>query len=118
MPAAKSPTPQAISALLRRAGFERSQRTGGAYGTPIVSEGYRVKATTFQAPAAVDVRYRTGDSVSRVRASSRWPGGLEPDKEVFAYERQMLERCAEVIRAAGWPVEDKRYKLVVLAKEG
>jgi hypothetical protein len=27
----------------------------------------------------------------------------------------MLKRCAEAIRAQGWPVEDRRYKLVVQA---
>jgi hypothetical protein len=115
---AKQPTPQAISALLRRAGLERSQRIGTCYGAPILSEGYRVKASTFHPPAGVDVRYRVGDLVPRVRPSSRFPGGLGSDEEVFAYERQMLGRCAEAIRAAGWTVEDRRYKLVVVAGEG
>ena len=98
MTSPKPPTPQSISALLRKAGLPRSQRTGGRHGAPIVSEGFHVTRSSFAPPAAVDVRYRPGDAADELLV-----------------QRAGIEKCAEVLTAAGLTVSDKRHKLVIVA---
>lgn len=93
MTSPKTPTPQGISALLRKAGFERAEviRKGRHHGEN--TAGYRV----HKAPGEVRVNH--------------WPATVPPTArttEFAAEERrqtlEMLGRYAEAIEAAGWTV--------------
>jgi len=97
----KEPTPQGISALLKRAGFERSTSSPSRIkGWRNYSAGYRVEASY---PTGAEVTHKTGfDRSERAQA--------ERDKMLNAY--------ADVIRAAGWHVvtTESRPRLIVSAQ--
>ena len=108
----KTPTPQGISALLRRAGFKRSVREGRSGA----SSGYRVgkiygrvvliqqDGAIIQEGRAVEVRHVF------------WSMGGTPAERY----RQELERYAPAIEAAGYRTEIQNggRSLIVTAKEG
>lgn len=81
----KSPTPQAISALLKRAGLQRSEGGGS---------GYRVYGYAGQFADVIIFNPRNDDS-------------LEAWKRYLSEAEGELARCAEVISAAGYAVEFK-----------
>jgi hypothetical protein len=91
----KNPTPQGISALLRKAGFNRSERQGRAGGS---SSGFRV-GTDWTRTGAVRVRHVFW---------SMGGGDAAP----------WLAKYARTITEAGWTVEAGTYELIVTAKEG
>ena len=97
----RSPTPQGISALLRRAGFERSVMTRNSRHHKEHTAGYHVKA--FMGEVVVNW----------------WP---ETDYSAEAHEaaipvgREMRARYAKAIAAAGWPVVEKPHTLIVTAR--
>jgi hypothetical protein len=97
----KTPTPQGISALLRKAGFERSESSATRIrGYRRRSEGY--SAAKWDDYGSVEVRYHRGmqlpDEADRIR-----PG--------------MLAAYTEAIRAAGYSVTIKLGDhLIVTAK--
>jgi hypothetical protein len=95
----KTPTPQGISALLRKAGFTRSERTGrGGY-----CSGYRVG------------KLYTRDGAVRV-SHHFWSMG-----EPVTRHREELARYAEVITAAGYMAEIQnggRDLIVTAGEEG
>ncbi len=101
----KPPTPQGISALLRKAGFERSEsRATRIKGWRESSEGYYVTGYRDE----VTVRHRTGFGCGPAAGERR---------------RDMLAKYAEAIRAAGWTVtgpadESILQELTVTAGEG
>jgi hypothetical protein len=77
------PTPQAISALLRKAGFERS-----------VSRATRIKGWRESSAGYYVTGYKDEVNVRHMLGFSR-------DEEA---RDRMLARYAEAIRAAGWQV--------------
>jgi hypothetical protein len=87
---AKPPTPQAVSALLKRAGFKRSERQIGGFGDGFVAE------KDWTAKGAV----RVGHRFWSLRGGDRGP---------------WLAKYAEAITAAGWAVEAGERELVVTA---
>jgi len=94
----KPPTPQAISALLRKAGFNRSRRLQSG-GTMSRSTGY-VVLKSYADDGRVIVRH------------NRW--SLLPND---AADDAALARYREAITAAGYEVECVRRDLIVTAKE-
>lgn len=76
------PTPQGISALLRKAGFSRSQRAGHSWYSP----GYQVRKSAADS-TAVYVEHAGGS------------GGMSREQRMA-----WAVKYAEVIRAAGWTV--------------
>jgi hypothetical protein len=88
----KIPTPQAISALLKRAGFERAAVSirGGNSGFKAEKCGVRADAVKVRAYFLVRM----------------------PDQTYGA----MLRRYRDVIEAAGYSVEMGTYHLIVTAK--
>lgn len=87
----KSPTPQGISALLRKAGFKRSEQLRGYGGS---GSGFRV--STGRDAGTVQVRHHF------------WSMGGGDAKPYLA-------KYTETIRAAGWNVEAGEYELTVTA---
>lgn len=86
----QSPSPQGISALLKRAGFTQAvvKLRGG-------TSGFRVSAGTAPGgPAAVRVRHYT---IFGTRT----------------HEGRMLAKYAAAITNAGWSVETGEYELIV-----
>lgn len=98
---AKTPTPQAISALLRKAGFERSVSSATRIkGWHDYSAGYMARGYGAD---SVEVRHMTG--FDRGERAARARG-------------EMLGRYADAITAAGWAVERTDYdQLIVTAPE-
>jgi hypothetical protein len=93
------PTPQAISALLRKAGFERSQ----SRATRI--KGWRESTTGYHVTGYGD----------EVNVSHRL--GFARDEEA---RDRMLAKYADAIRAAGWQVSGPTAvgrELIVTAQE-
>jgi hypothetical protein len=85
---AKIPTPQSISALLKRAGYERSESsTTRIKGWRSYSYGYIVKG---RGPGEVRVYHVSGM--------------FAPTDEALAENRKMEARYAETIEAAGYTV--------------
>lgn len=108
----KPPTPQGISALLRKAGFERAVITR-SYMRGLGSDhtaGYHVKKRPGHAG---EVAVNWWPSTSRKNAYS--PAVIEGD---IATGRAMHERYAEAIRAAGWGTEITRLIVRVYALAG
>jgi hypothetical protein len=102
----KPPTPQGISALLRKAGFERAVITR-TYARGLGSDhtaGYHVK----KRPGHDEVVVNWWPSTSRKNAYA--PAVVEGDR---ATAITMHERYAEAIRAAGWGVEIDRLNVRV-----
>jgi hypothetical protein len=106
----KPPTPQAISALLRKAGFARSNHGDKGVMWNAMSTGYRV---TGRAPDAeprfvVVLHFDEGQYGFRVDYERHLETAVE-----------QLSRYAEVISAAGWDAELKHGdpKLIVTAQE-
>ena len=98
----KPPTPQGISRLLAKAGFERSTSSAGRIrGWRNYTEGYSAGKWDDRGSVAV--------SYSR---------GLRPPSEAEPIRLEMLVSYAEVITAAGFAVTEKRGRLIVTAKEG
>lgn len=93
---AKPPTPQAISSLLRKAGFEKAVITDNNRYHKENTAGFHI------VKGAGDVRV-TWWSES-VLPSARTTAFVEAER---AEERRMLTVYAEVIRAGGWAVEEK-----------
>lgn len=89
----KSPTPQGISALLRKAGHRRSERDNREL---TLFSGYRVTAY--------------GSGSGRVCVSHQVVVRT-PVEVVKAH----LAKYAETIKAAGWNVEAGEYELTVTA---
>jgi len=91
----KPPTPQGISALLRKAGFQRGEtfKKGGRRGEVSVA-GYHVSLTARH--ETVDVRW--------------WAPTHDTSRQ-----DKMLAAYAEVIEGAGWAVETRRAWLIVTA---
>jgi hypothetical protein len=87
-----TPTPQGISALLKRAGFQR---------------------------AALEARGR-GGHCSGFRVTKNYSGGVRVRHAFLTGGRQdpkpHLARYAAVIESAGWGVDASEYELVVTAK--
>lgn len=101
----KPPTPQGISALLRKAGFERSLQREFASHTA----GFRVRAGR-------DTRIAPGPYV-RVRW---WPdSSYQPAIPGVLNDRRAtwLAKYARVLTTAGWPVEVRKDCLIVTARE-
>lgn len=96
----RTPTPQGISALLRRAGFERSVMTRNSRHHKEHTAGYHVKA--FMGEVVVNWWPETDHSAEAHQAAI--PEG-----------REMRARYAEVITAAGWTVIEKPHNLIVTA---
>lgn len=102
---AKQPTPQGISALLRKAGFEKSTtRPGRIRGFREWTEGYEV------------TKYHGGG------VSVKWcPHSLRARGNNEDREQEMLDRYRKVIEDAGYAVADGSTaltgKLLVTAKE-
>ena len=96
MPATKPkvPTPQGISALLRKAGFERAviSARGG-------NSGFKVE------------KCRARENAVKVYTYFQ----LQHPDESY---RAMLRRYAKTIEAAGYSTEVYAYHLIVTAKEG
>jgi len=85
----KPPTPQGISALLKRAGFERSESSAtGVKGWRNHSEGYVVRGYESG-------RVHVGHEDGRFHSA-------DADRQRSA---EMEERYAQVIEAAGYAVE-------------
>ena len=92
-----NPTPQGISALLKRAGFTRSDSTGGGgAGSGYVVSFERARGKN----ASVRVRYHS--------RSAGWSSSPE-------YVKAALAGYAETITGAGWTVEAGEYGLIVTA---
>jgi hypothetical protein len=92
-----TPTPQAISALLRKAGFEKSE-SSGSKGWRNYSEGYKVNGPFDE---AVEVRHMTG---------------LDRGENGRKRRAEMLARYAAAITEAGWAIaadDDRDYVLIV-----
>ena len=83
----KEPTPQGISALLKRAGFERST------SSPSRIKGWRNYTAGYQ----VNARYPSGAEVTHRVGFDRGP-------RADAERARMLAAYATVIREAGWHV--------------
>ena len=98
-PAGRAPAPQAISALLRRAGFERSNHGRPGVGYDEVSTGFVVWETRHRnAPRQplVAVQHNVSGMFS-ARTDEGWAAYL-------AEARARLEDYAGVIREAGYHV--------------
>lgn len=87
----RPPTPQAISALLKRAGFERAQVQRFT-----LTSGFRVTKSRAH-PDAVRVEYLTGP------------------REHESFRPGRLAAYAETITDDGWTVETGEYELTVTA---
>ena len=88
----KAPTPQGISALLRKAGFERSD-----YDSRGSSTGFRV-TKDYGHDGAVRVRH--------------YFLSMAPQAE---RRKEMLARYVKAITEAGWSVEAGEWELIVTA---
>jgi hypothetical protein len=90
----KPPTPQAVSAPLRKAGFTRAVTAirGGCSGFVVTADRAR--------DGSVRVRYRS------------WSMGA-----VDQGAREWITRYAKAITGAGWTVDAGTYELVVTAPE-
>jgi hypothetical protein len=102
---AKQPTPQGISALLRRSGFERSEtKKGRIRGFREWTEGF---TATKHYPDGVVVEWQ--------------PSSLRAHSDNDERQREMLDRYRKVIEDAGYVVADGSTaltaKLLVTAKE-
>ena len=84
----KPPTPQGISALLRRAGFDRS-----------VSRATRIKGWRESSEGYMVTGYRDEVTVRHMAGFGRGPNA---DRR----KRDMLAKYAEAIRAEGWAVAE------------
>jgi hypothetical protein len=98
-----TPTPQGISALLRKAGFEKAVITNNSRYVKENTEGFRVHKLAGDVivnhwPASVPLTARTTASAQAERA----------------HEREMLQRYAEVIRAAGWRVKESALRNLIV----
>jgi hypothetical protein len=94
----KPPTPQGISRLLAKAGFERAETIKRGFRRGVVSKaGYHVTAQMIE--SAVRVRW--------------WPLLHHSDAETHT----QLTRYADVISTAGWQVHVERLGLIVTAGE-
>lgn len=96
MVTSKPPAPQGISALLKRAGFERSDTGQPGVMWHEASTGFSVWKTFHgnaprQPYVAVQHHIRDAD-----RSDEGWPGRQQE-------MRAMLDRYAEVLRTAGYP---------------
>lgn len=101
---AKAPTPQAISALLKRAGFEKSvNRPSRVKGWPEWCAGYKVVASIV--PGCVLVEHRVNSM--RLRAAAREAEEAEEAEKRAAY--------AKAITDAGWTVDTGGDELIVTA---
>lgn len=93
--ASKSPTPQGISALLKRAGFDKAVVTNNSRYVKENTAGFHVG------------KYVGGEVIVNY-----WPASVLPTARTTAYveqarrhERVMLEQYAHAIDEAGWRVE-------------
>lgn len=101
----KQPTAQGISALLCRAGYERSVSTSTRIrGWREHSEGFKV---TKYSDGEIQVEY--------------WPSSLRARSSTPEQEKAVLDRYRKVLADAGYAVEDRssmvRVWLLVTAKE-
>lgn len=101
-----SPTPQAISALLRKAGFERAEMTRNSRHHKEHTAGFHVTA-----------------SFGEVRVNW-WPDSRDPASQRAEAVQQQIEdgramraRYAQAIVNAGWPVREHLHSLTVTAQE-
>ena len=94
---AKQPTPQGISALLRKAGFRRSTQ-----GSIQWTEGYQVYKH-HNVAGAVTVQYQ--------------PGAMAGFAAGKARQRERLAAYTETIEAAGFTVDRDQAALIVSANE-
>ena len=100
MTSPKSPSPQGISALLRKAGFEKSESSATRIkGWRNHSEGYSV---------AKDWIAEVGDCISVA-----YNRGLKLPSEADLIRPDMFARYAEAITAAGYSAEIVRDRLIV-----
>jgi hypothetical protein len=104
------PTPQAVSALLKRAGFERSNHGDKGVMWNLMSTGYRVTGRTPDAEPRFVVVLHFDEG--QYGCQDDWERHLETAVE-------QLSRYAEVISAAGWDAELRQGdpKLIVTARE-
>jgi hypothetical protein len=92
---AKTPTPQGISALLRKAGFTKAVVRRHYITCP----GYHVSKPAGFPAGAVQVNHWTGSS------------------STFRQDREMLSRYAEAIAAAGYSIKADDWDLIITAGE-
>jgi hypothetical protein len=104
----KTPTPQGISTLLRKAGFRRSERQGRSGP----SSGYRVGKIYGRVQLNDGTVTGEGGAIE-VRHAFWSMGGMPAERY-----RQELERYAPVIEAAGFRTEIQQggRSLIVTAK--
>ncbi len=103
----RPPTPQGISALLRKAGYVRAETHGkGPHRGEVSAAGYRVTGSSHQ--GAVAVRWCPA---SDARPVERWD-------ELAVQRAEYLGSYAADIEAAGWAVERKTGWLIVTAGAG
>jgi hypothetical protein len=96
----KSPTPQGISALLRKAGFTRSEWERQFKLGTCVQDGYRVVKAVIAGQPAVSVRWcRTA--------------GPAPDA---GRQSVILSDYARAIEVAGWRAQRTEREVIVTAK--
>lgn len=94
----KPPTPQGISALLRKAGFDRA-----SVDRFTLTAGFFVMTSRADPGGGVRVGYRAAHVGSQTAAT----------------RSDLLAKYTEAIKAAGWNVEAGEYELTVTAgKEG
>jgi hypothetical protein len=101
MLAVKAPSTQGISALLKKAGFKRSEsHTTAVKGWRDRTEGYAVRKG-----------YPEGVSVDHVTSDFRY---TDATRERIT---RMLGKYTEAIEAAGWHVEETPRGLIVTRRE-
>jgi peptidoglycan/xylan/chitin deacetylase (PgdA/CDA1 family) len=96
----KPPAPQAISALLKRAGFKRAEKTPySVMGVRQYSDGFHVRAAPGR-PGGVKVTW--------------WapPYGAH---DALMTNAEMLLAYGDTLAEAGWSVQTWAYKIVVTA---
>jgi hypothetical protein len=91
----KPPTPQGISALLKRAGFEKAIVTNNSRYVKENTEGFHVG----KFPGGVVVTHWTKSAPPSERTTAH----VQAERE---RERGMVTRYAEAIRLAGWRVKE------------
>lgn len=89
----RQPTPQGISALLRKAGFERSAVLSRASLNHRYTAGFRTRSTETE----VYVGYRWATPLVT-------PSAKQAERNL-ATALEMTAKYAEALTAAGWPAE-------------
>jgi hypothetical protein len=102
----KTPTPQAVSAFLRKAGFEKAVMTNNSRHHKEHTGGFHARKN----PGGVIVAHWT----QTVPMSARTREFVERER---SQERVMLMRYAGALESSDWAIDLTTYGLVVTAKE-